>query len=280
MIDLRPRRLGSTLLQALVTVVLLHAALPAGADTVEWRHTPIPVVLSVGEERILTFPGAVQVGVPQTLSGLEFRSQSTGGTVLWLARAPFATERLQVRFIETGEVMLFDVTAVAGAASEPRAPLEIVLSGSSRSGGPVGAAAQAEVTPVTLTRFAAQQFFAPERVLTRHPGIRRVPMRVPEVIHLYRDARLATRALASWQADDIFVTAVEFRNDSFDRLWLDPRLLRGRFVTATFQQNVLGPKDARNAATIAYLVTDVPIAEAIVWPGNLGSEVPEDEAAK
>ena len=264
-----------------MTLPLCWVFLPgtAASETVEWRRTPISVVLSVGEERVLTFPGAVQVGVPQSLSGSALRSQSTGGTVLWLARAPFESERIQVRVIETGEVLLFDVTALAEPASVPREAIEVLVPDNAGSVRLVGDR-QGAITPVSLTRFAAQQFYAPERILDDRPGIRRVPMRVPEVVSLYRDARIETRMLASWQAGRYFVTAVALANKGQDRLWLDPRLLRGRFLTAAFQHNVLGPHGSRNPITTAYLVTDEPIASAIQLLLAETLEAPNPKEAK
>jgi integrating conjugative element protein (TIGR03749 family) len=250
---------------ALALLVLGLSNDPVYAEqVVEWRNVPIPIVLTVGEERVLAFPDHVEVGVPASLTS-AFRTQSTGGTVLWLARQPFETQRLQVRFLTTGHVMLFDVTAVEAPPTEGAGtePVRVVIPDALTEG--AGAdASRSGVTPVTLTRFAAQQLYAPARLLSVIPGIRRVPMGVPESIVLYRHELIAAQPLASWQGGGYFVTAVKLTNSSYERLILDPRELRGHFVTATFQHNSLGPRGSLSDITVVYLVTDRPFATAIL----------------
>jgi len=236
---------------------------PARAEqVVEWRNVPIPIVLVVDEERVLAFPDHVEVGVPANVTS-ALRTQSTGGTVLWLARRPFDTQRIQVRLLATGHVMLFDVTAIeAHTGGTPhgesvRVVFPDVLTAAEGAG--VGDRA---LTPVTLTRYAAQQLYAPSRLLREIRGLRRVPMGVPESMALYRDARIGAQPLASWQGGGFYVTAVKLVNASYRRLMLDPRELRGRFVAVTFQHNSLGPKGSPSDATVAYFVTDRPFATA------------------
>jgi integrating conjugative element protein (TIGR03749 family) len=233
-------------------------------EVIEWRNWPISIVLNVGEERVLAFPDHVQVGVPPTLGPATFRTQSTGGTVLWLAHQPFSTQRLQVRLIESGHVMLFDVTAVSTPVTDPGDAIRVVFPESGDGQARVASNTDQTISPVTLTRFAAQQLYAPERVLRKLPGVRRVPMGVHESIALYRDERILAKPLASWQGRGLYVTAVELANTGSTRLYLDPRHLRGRFVTATFQHNSLGPKRSRSDTTTAYLVTDTPFSNASV----------------
>ena len=228
------------------------------AETLEWRQVPISIVLPVGQERVIAFPDAVQVGVPSSLPPELFRTQSTGGTALWLARGAFGPQRLEVRLLTTGHVMLFDVTAVESpsAAAEP---IEIrVPEHDPRTpvpGGPIG--------PVELTRFAAQQLYAPARVLRDLPGVRRVPMGAPQALALYRDDLVIAQPLASWQRDGLVVTAVKLTRTGPERLILDPRQLRGRFVSATFQHNSLGPAGSRSDTTCVYLVTEGPFMASV-----------------
>ena len=261
---------------ARLVLLLLYCAqvLPvANAETVEWRNVPISIVLNVGEERVLAFPYHVQVGVPPTLTPDVFRTQSTGGTALWLARRPFATERLQVRLLSTGHVMLFDVTAVEARKNQTGSaePIRVVFLGSTGSAdspdvpaGPLG--------PVGLTRFAAQQLYAPARVLGDVPRIRRVPMGAPEVVSVYRNDEVIATPLGSWQGEGLYVTAVMLTHTGHRRLILDPRLLKGRFVSAAFQHNSLGPAGSRSDTTCVYLVTQDPfIASIFADPSSDGA---------
>ena len=96
--------------------------------------------------------------------------------------------------------------------------------------------------PVVLTRFAAQNLYAPLRTVEPLAGVMRVNLR--------RDLDLGTLmptlpvravALASWRLEDQWVTAVRLTNNSAAWTTLDPRVLQGDFLTATFQHEALGP---------------------------------------
>ncbi len=247
-------------------------------EIVEWRNVPISIVLNVGEERVLAFPDHVQVGVPPTLRPASFRTQSTGGTVLWLARRPFDSQRLHVRLLSTGHVMLFDVTAVEGAGAHSGVPAPVLepiqVSFPATAWEPRAQGLNEGVpalTPVALTRFAAQQLYAPQRLLTDLPGIRRVPMGAPDLVSLYRHDQVIAKPLGSWQGGGFYVTAVKLSNGGSKRVLLDPRLLRGRFISATFQHNSLGPADSRSETTSVYLITDRPFIASILL-ANSGNE--------
>jgi len=235
-------------------------------ELVEWRSVPISILLTVDEERVLTFPDHVQVGIPPTLTPDHFRTQSTGGTVLWLARQPFEAQRLQVRLLGTGHVMLFDVTALEGAGAAVLEPVQVSLPETDvdSQARPLNAGARATpLTPVMLTRFAAQQLYAPRRLLREIAGVRRVPMGSPEVVPLYGSEPVVATPLGSWQGGGLYVTAVKLTNQGSERVVLDPRELTGQFVTATFQHNSLGPVGSPSDTTCVYLVTHQPFVASI-----------------
>ena len=245
-----------------LSLCLAPALSVRATEVVEWRNVPIPIVLHVGEERVLVFPDHVQVGLPTALTRGEFRTQSTGGTVLWLANAPIQNERVQVKLINTGHVMLFDVTAVAVPGAGPSEAVHVVFPEMASESDASGAARTA-LTPVALTRFAAQQFYAPQRLLRDVPGLRRVPMGTRRSVSLYRGDQIEAEPLASWQGGGYYVTAVKLSNRGAARIFLDPRRLRGQFVTAAFQHHSLGAAHSRTDVTTVYLVTDLPFVAAL-----------------
>jgi len=51
------------------------------------------------------------------------------------------------------------------------------------------------------------------------------------------------------------VTAVRLTNSSSGWITLDPRVLQGDFLTATFQHEALGPRGTPEDTTVLYLVT-------------------------
>jgi integrating conjugative element protein (TIGR03749 family) len=254
---------AQVVLFGLFTVLGSLTQTTAATEIAEWRNVPISIVLNVGEERVLAFPDHVQVGLPPTLTPHVFRTQSSGGTVLWLARGAFDTERLQVRLLSTGHVMLFDVTAVEGDGAGTAEPIQVTLPEATSDSTPRGSGA---LVPISLTRFAAQQLYSPARLMRDVPGIRRVPMGVAESVSLYRAAELIAHPLGSWQGGGLYVTAVKLTNLGTSRVILDPRLLNGHFVSATFQHNTLGPSGSPSDTTCVYLVTDRPFAASFSGP--------------
>ena len=66
---------------------------------------------------------------------------------------------------------------------------------------------------------------------------------------------LIARPLAAWRLDNEWVTAVLLTNPLSDERVLDPRMLQGDFVAATFQHRMLGPAHRATDTTVLYLVT-------------------------
>ena len=163
-----------------VALLLVHAWVLAETDTperIEWKKAPIRLELTVGEEQRIEFPSAVKVGVPASVQPL-LRTQSVNGTVYLLAQAPFGSNRLLVHELDSGRIYLFDVTAAEeGGASHP---LQIYVTGDSEPGSDSSPATRDSGQPqpsyIKLTQFAAQQLYAPARLVKDRPGIVRVPV--------------------------------------------------------------------------------------------------------
>lgn len=234
-----------------------------------WNHVPIRVTLGVGadKERRIVFPSTVFIGIPPELEPF-IRVQTVDTTSYLTATAPFPKTRIVAEDRTHGTVILLDVNAVRGAASV--APVEIVLpssqadradSGSHQAPGDSDGAEPA-VDMVTLTRFAAKQFYAPRRLATTLPGVRRVPLDGTPLNGLYRGALISAVPMASWRADDLYVTAVRLQNESRYAVVLDPRALRGEWRAATFQHSRLLPKNDEADTTAVYLISDRPFEAA------------------
>ncbi|MBN2907767.1 MAG: DUF3438 family protein, partial [Rhodobacteraceae bacterium] len=151
-----------------------NAADPPPVERIVWHKAPIAITLPVGVERLVTFPGEARVGVPGTLQPL-LRTQSVAGTVYWLAHEAFDAHRIQVQNLDSGEIYLIDLKAVEDKDSAAP-PVEIVSkNGAGRTSEPLPADGENEppvpLDYVALTRFAAQQLYAPSRLLRTPPGV-------------------------------------------------------------------------------------------------------------
>lgn len=259
-------------------VVSLMTAEPAIADDspeiLRWNRTPLSIHLPVGQERYIWFPGRVQPGVPPDLIS-KLRVQAVNDTIYLQASEPFETTRLPVRDLTNGDFYLFDVTTSDNASTSP---LRVVkATGNDEQAIIAGAdvAVDEDALPgdgyQSLTRFAAQQSYAPERLIKQQPGIHSVP--VPSagqpVKGLLGDAPLETVPVASWRGrGGLYVTSVRVRNQTDQSLALDPRFAVGQWLTATFHHHGLAPAGKPGDTSTLYLISDRPFLEALVpWRG-------------
>jgi integrating conjugative element protein (TIGR03749 family) len=232
-------------------------------ERIVWTKTPIPLSLPVGKERIVTFPADVRVGVPPQL-GDALRTQSVAGTLYWLARKPFPATRVQIQEIDSGRIYLLDLRADSDATSA--APVEIVErpSAAKDTNGTTPATHDAaQVDYVTLTRYAAQQMYAPKRLLRDPPGVYRAPMRIKRAAALVRGGAVEATPLATWRGGGLYVTAIKLRNVTHAPIVLDPRDLRGQWLAATLQHARLLPEGDEADTTCVYLVSARPFEESL-----------------
>lgn len=244
-------------LTVLMMQTLVHAE-TVSIERIEWQKIPIDLQLIVGEEQQITFPVAVKVGVPGLVQPLV-RTQSVNGTVYLLANAPFDSSRFMVRELESGRIYLFDVTATnVGVASGPieiytthhSSTAKAVANGNDRSD-------QAQPSYIQLTRFAAKQLYAPSRLVDGQRGLVRVPV-ANGPFNLIHGAKIEATPLVGWRGYGLYVTAVKLTNRTLQAQILDPRDLRGVWLTATFQHHRLLPKGDEADTTAVYLVSARP----------------------
>ncbi|GKT26692.1 TIGR03749 family integrating conjugative element protein [Acidovorax sp. SUPP3334] len=260
-----------------ISLLLSAAYLTAPAQALEilrWERLPLAVPLHVDQERVVFIDRNIRVGVPASLEG-RLRVQSAGGAIYLRASEPIEPTRLQLQDADTGALILLDVAADAAGVGQPALePVRIVeadaatarYGGDAKSAGTVEDAVEEPGSsprtpretpiPVVLTRFAAQNLYAPLRTVEPLSGITRVNL--PR--HLALETLLPTvpvraRALSAWRLDGFWVTAVQLSNASQRTFSLDPRDLVGDFVTATFQHGTLGPAGQPDDTSVVYLVT-------------------------
>jgi integrating conjugative element protein (TIGR03749 family) len=234
---------------------LVHAETP---ERIEWKKAPIRLEITVGQEQRVEFPAAVKVGVPVSVQPL-LRTQSINGTVYLLAQAPFDSSRLMVRELDSGRIYLFDVTAVEEGGTTH--PLQIFVTGDSgttkdRTTGSHDAN-RGQPGYIQLTRFAAQQLYAPSRLVKDRPGIVRVPVK-RDAVDLLHGGTIEATPLVEWRANGLYITAVKLTNRTEKSQTLDPRDLRGVWLTATFQHHRLLPKGDEADTTAVYLISARP----------------------
>jgi integrating conjugative element protein (TIGR03749 family) len=238
-------------------------------ERVVWNKAPIAIPLVVGEERLVHFPDSVSIGLPQSLTPL-LRSQSINGTLYLLARQPFEPTRVMVRSETDGPIYVLDISAApAGADGRSLPDVQVLLQSpqKSRQNSPQKPLQDAGADQSTsdnrsqplgyaaLTRFAAQQLYAPTRLIPNQPGVVAMPVN-PEPVDLVVGGKIEAVPVATWKAGLRYVTAVKLINRTRQPVVLDPRELRGSWLAATFQHNRLLPAGSEADTTAVYLVSD------------------------
>lgn len=244
-------------------------------EHIVWNQTPIAVKLPIGIERMVHFSEAVQVGYDKTiLTDEKIRIQNNSGTLYLLAKQIFSIERIQVK-LQNGKIILLDISAEKGAS---RTPLSVVTSEEKSMIPSISVSSEhtslaedhvdpiqpISITPITLTRFAAQQLYAPQRLLTQSDSMYRIPMHAKKTVNLVLDGSVIAMPLASWRGGNQFVTAILLRNNLPHSLVLHPQNLCGHWQTTTFfPQNQLAPSGEMKDSTTVFLVSHRPFVESL-----------------
>lgn len=262
--------LRGTVFWAVAFFLLAHELAIADSaltDRIAWKKAPIRLDLRVDHERLVHFPASVKVGVPARLQPL-LRAQNVDGTVYLLARGAFAATRLMVREVDSGQIYLLDLSASQDKGQIH--PVQIYAAErthaeSEQADAPAGRGHHTGLPQygyVALTRFAAQQLYAPGRLLQDTPGIVRIPV-ARDPVDLVRGGAIQAAPLVAWRAGNLYLTAVKLSNRTHKPQILDPRHLRGAWLTAAFQHNRLLPAGDEADTTAVYLISARPFEASL-----------------
>ena len=242
-----------TLFRTCSMVCLFALALNAYAERLLYSDVPVKLSIPVNQEIVLRLPQACAVGLPAELSS-TLRVESAGSVLLLKATAAFKSTRIALRGMNSNRIYLIDVRAATNSAT---ADIELIDA-------TLPSPALTEPTPavdavdprVALVRYAAREFYAPTRLRGGIAAVR-VPVATRPVA-LYRGGSVSTTPAAAWQYQGIYLTAIKVRNITPDARELDPRLLRGDWLAASAQHNVLAPAGHDGDLTMLYLLSTRP----------------------
>ncbi|MEQ1977691.1 TIGR03749 family integrating conjugative element protein [Xenorhabdus sp. SGI240] len=246
--------------------LLLFSVGTQADELMTWERIPLSISLNVGQERIIFADRNVRVGLPPSLSD-KLRVQSAGGAVYLKANNTFPSTRLHLQDSENGEIILLDITA---AKTGPTEPVRIIYSDEKHAASKEEPQRQRKTelsapVPVALTRYAAQQLYAPLRTVEPVAGIQPVNLHLPpSITTLYPSEPIAITPLSGWRSHPHTVIALKLRNTAKRTIPLDPRGLQGQFVAATFQHRWLGETGSPEDTTVLYLVTKVPLDNTFI----------------
>ena len=236
-------------------------------ERIFWDKKPLKITLPVNKERMITFPSPVKIGLPAEINS-QLRTQINNNTVYWLAHEAFKSQRIEIRAIDGSVIYLVDLQAKNKGASDET--IEVIIKTSADKGSDATtsqsanlAAKQNSPAYILLTRFAAQQLYAPTRLLNNKHGIHRIPVNRESTTYLIHGAMISAKPVAAWKKQALYITAIELKNLSRDVISLDPRKIRGKWKAASFQYTDLHPMGSEYDSSTLYLISERPFHEVL-----------------
>ena len=251
--------------------LLLISSYVYGEEIIQYDGKPVSIELTVGQERSINFSAHVTVGT--TLSQNQrnlFRIQTAQGFLHIKANKDFESERIQVKRLDSGALMLIDLTArKAGNNSEDvriMTPDQNQVAGSEF---PDNNQTDKErlISPVDLTRFAAKQLYAPQRLVKPVNGIQPMPLGIEGAIKIFKGlnrGQVVSKPISGIQGGGFYLTTIHLVNTSDEIIQLDYLDLNIPFTHATFQHHTLYPSGQPGDDTALYLISDRPITQILI----------------
>ena len=114
---------------------------------------------------------------------------------------------------------------------------------------------------IDLTRYASEAVRVSGLERKVDPKISPAPIKQFDPVDLSYDARLSALPIASWRQGGVYVSAIELHNVSPDKVTVDYRHLKGRWLASTIETEVLDGRDGENSVTYLYLISSQPFEE-------------------
>jgi len=276
-----------TLLLTLVSVLSMTE--PALSETVYdanhipeahvlWDKLPIGFSVPVGHERLLSFPDKIKViNDDPALTSDKVTILNNAGTLYIKTKQVFDPVRLRVVMVATGDTILVDLS---GVAEGDDAPLSVVLASGVTT--PLGDANQNTATTsahtttnvVSLTRYAVQHLYSPERLLEDNPNIYRTPMYTQRSVVLTTGHQFSAFPLISWRGGELYVTAVLLRNDLSQPTAVHPQSFLGCWQSVSlYPLTSLSERGTSHDRTTVFLVSREPFGAALQQQCPVSGEV-------
>ena len=251
-------------------VVMSAVADSTAPERVLWDKRPIQVHIQRHQERIIHFPDEVRYWLPDSLAN-KVTVMSANGVLYISALESFSRTRIRVQGINDQQIYLLDITANDG--DQVSNELIVMVAKDIVNQAKNHTVRVVDDWRVRLTRYAAQQLYAPTRLLKGDSAIKRIPIKTDLNVSLIRGRQIDAMPIASWRGGGFFVTALRLHNkqdyilslnfDGESESALDlSKLIRGHWLTATLQHSYLGAAGGEDDTTTLYLVSRRPFMES------------------
>lgn len=252
----------------------LYAINASSCKVLQWRSMPLSIPLAVNQETVILFNHPLYTkAVNTTLTGDEVKLINNNGALYLTAKKAFESTLYPVNLKGTHTTVMINFTGIKASGDELPPCYRIVTDHaadgdalesdqhSNQSSRPV--TTNSQTNPVALTRYIFQQITNP-RIAETNNNIYRIPMGVKKTIAIYPITHIIAHPKAQFQLGGLYGTLILLENVGKYQEVLDPRIMRGYFLSASFYpRNSLSPISTANNQTWLVLVSDRPFNEAM-----------------
>ena len=274
------------LLIVLITLLNL-SSVNAELRLLSFPGETIKLMLDVDQEVQLNFEKPLSsIGIPTDIKN-NIKTQLIDSRIWIKATKAFKPTRVLVKSLK-GEISVFSLSATPNQqkaqeypikyniVSERRQAYKSSSSGSDSSSNNkkntntnTNTATKTGENYIALTRFVAQSFYAPKRLIKKIDVVR-VPINTKQLITLFAcsknlacNGNVSASPLASWKSSHYYISAVLLKNTTRQQIVLDPRDLLGEWKSATFHFNRLGRAGSPTDTTVVYLISLSPFEQSL-----------------
>ena len=274
------------LLIVLITLLNL-SSVNAELRLLSFPGETIKLMLDVDQEVQLNFEKPLSsIGIPTDIKN-NIKTQLIDSRIWIKATKAFKPTRVLVKSLK-GEISVFSLSATPNQqkaqeypikyniVSERRQAYKSSSSGSDSSSNNkkntntnTNTATKTGENYIALTRFVAQSFYAPKRLIKKIDVVR-VPINTKQLITLFAcsknlacNGNVSASPLASWKSSHYYISAVLLKNTTRQQIVLDPRDLLGEWKSATFHFNRLGRTGSPTDTTVVYLISLSPFEQSL-----------------
>lgn len=253
---------------SILTVLFALAFIPAKSfadEKVVWDKTPIKVILKPNTEKMVVFPSkSVRAKIPAAIAN-SLTTLSVNGVIYWEASEEFTDKRILVQDVATQKTIVIHLSSNEQHGTDEQVTVLFPEAQTDPTSSIATSRERQEPTRhgyETLTRVAAQHLYAPERLIYVPDGMHRVNVAQQSDTHLIRGHITEMTPVISFTNAGLYITAVKLVNKQKEKVILDPRDIRGKWLAATFQHATLGAAGEITDTTAVYLVSDRPFWES------------------
>ncbi|MBD3611512.1 MAG: TIGR03749 family integrating conjugative element protein [Hydrogenovibrio crunogenus] len=211
-------------------------------EHIVWDKAPIELSLSLGEERQVVFPDNIEIGVPGTALNRFKTITSVDNRMFIEPSVEFKRQRILVKESSSGINYVIYLSVKEGSVSlDPIAIIHKENKTKAISKGSPNERIRANNNTDNrllnsypyLTRYVAQQLYAPQRLIKNNSAIQRISVVKKSFTSLFKCtprsmscSSIVTTPLVSYKTGRLYASALKVKNVSDYPIDIDPRLIK------------------------------------------------------